>query len=128
MLVFHSAAEDQVARPHEGAGGVKVTQVASAQELRVHVLVAVVELQAVVGSEVVGGPDVDAAAFASDGVADDLAIIRPSAQVMTVEIRHTYSAKAGNVGVDALGPQVDLPQFGQARQIKATTKRRLARK
>src|SRR5258708_23189973 len=112
MLVFHCASEAQVARSHEGAGGIEVTQVASVQELRVHVLVAVVQLQAVVGSEVVGGPDVDAATFASDGAADDLAIVRVSAQVVAVGEGNAYSTKARNVSVDALTSQIHLPKIG----------------
>jgi hypothetical protein len=41
--------------------------------------------------EAVGCPEVQAAAFAADGIADNLPIIRVAAQIMIIEILHSRS-------------------------------------
>src|SRR5258708_29009055 len=128
VLVFGRAAEDHAARADDGGRGVEVAQVATLKELGVHMLTAVVQFNAVHGRGMPSGPHVHAAAFSADGVADDLAVVGVSAQIVVIAVRHADSAKAGDIRVDSLGPQIELRQPRQAGHVQARTERRFARK
>ena len=53
VFIFNSAGEDQVPCPYQRSRSIKVAQVAALQEGRIHVLVAVVQLQTVARAEMV---------------------------------------------------------------------------
>ena len=106
MLVLGRGGKNQGAHFHHRAAQIKVPQVTALQEFRVHMLVTVMELYIIAGIETVGRPEVQAAAFAADGIANDLSIIRVAAQIMVIEILHSSVIDAGNVGVNALCAQI----------------------
>ena len=112
MLVLDRGGKNHAAHFDHRTAQVKVPQITALQKFRVHVLVAVMELQIVAGVEAVGCPEVQAAAFATDGIADNLPIIGVAAQIMIIEICHSGSTEAWNVRVNAFSAQIDLGSPG----------------
>jgi hypothetical protein len=85
VLIIGRGSKNQAAHLDDRATQVKVPQIAALQELRVDVLVAVMELQIVARVEAVRCPKVQAAAFAANGIADNLPIIGVSAQITSIK-------------------------------------------
>jgi hypothetical protein len=123
MLVLGRGGKNNAAHFDHATTQVKVSQITALQKFRVHVLVAVMELHIVAGAEAVGCPEVQAAAFAADGIADNLPIIGVAAQIMGIRISYPHAAEAGYIGINALCAQIDFRKPRDARRIKSRTER-----
>src|SRR2546421_13001345 len=98
---------------------------ASLNEERVHLLVAIVQLDVALGGEMIGGQGSHAASFTSYPASDDLAVIGIAAAESRVEVLDSSiqsKIKVGYVGEDTLNAQVKSRDSWQSWHVDSAAK------